>query len=92
MIVRVLGEGQFDVPDDRLDELNELDEEILRAVEVGDLKAFSRALEALLAEVRRAGSPMAHDHLGPSDLVLPGPDATLDEVRGLLDEEGLIPG
>jgi len=92
VIVRVLGEGQFDVPDDRLDELNELDEEILRAVEAGDLEAFSRALEALLAEVRRAGSPMAHDHLGPSDLVLPGPDATLDEVRGLLDEDGLIPG
>ena len=92
MIVRVLGEGQFAVPDDSLDELNELDEEILHAVESRDQEAFARGLVALVAEIREVGTMVANDHLGPSDLVLPSPDATLDEVRALLDEEGLIPG
>ena len=35
---------------------------------------------------------MADDYIGPSELILPGADATLDEVRELLSDEGLIPG
>ena len=92
MIVRILGEGQFEVPDDRLDALNEHDEGIVRAVEAGDEAAFDRSLEALLTGVRETGQAVADDYLGPSDLVLPGPDATIEDVRALLSEEGLIPG
>ena len=92
MIVRILGEGQFEVPDDQLDELNDLDEELTRAVEGGDEAAFSSALQGLLAGVRESGRRLSDDHLGPSDLVLPDPDSTLEEVQGLLGGEGLIPG
>jgi len=38
------------------------------------------------------GKPVPADHLGPSEFIIPGDDATLDEVRDLLSEEGLIPG
>ncbi len=38
-----------------------------------------------------AGSPLPIDSLVSSDLVLPAPDATLDEVRDLLGDEGLVP-
>jgi hypothetical protein len=38
------------------------------------------------------GTPVGEDVLVPSDLLLPHADATLDEVRDLLGEEGLIPG
>lgn len=92
MIVRILGVGQFEVSDDRLEALNEHDEAIVRAVEAGDEVAFDRSLEALLAGVREAGRPVPDDHLGSSDLMLPGPDATIEDVRVLLSEEGLIPG
>jgi Cu+-exporting ATPase len=64
----------------------------VRAVEAGDEAAFDRSLEALLAGVRETGRPVPDDYLGPSDLVLPGPDATIEDVRALLSEEGLIPG
>ena len=92
MIVRIMGEGQFDVPDEHLDELNKLDDALAEAVEGGDAGSFRTALESLLASVRTQGAELPGDYLGPSELVLPGPDATIDEVRAVLGEEGLIPG
>jgi len=94
MIVRILGEGQFDVDDDRLSELNELDDQVQAAVETGDHDLFAQALALLVTGVRTAGKELAEDYLGPSDLVIPGPDSTLEEVSELLvdNEEGLIPG
>ena len=93
MILRILGEGQFDVPAERMDELNRLDEEVQAAVDAGDADAFTRALARLITGVRTAGRELPDDFLGPSDLVIPGPDATLDEVADeLAGGEGLIPG
>ena len=92
MIVRVLGEGQYDVPDGHADSLNEHDRLITEALEAGDKPGFRRALLALIASVRTAGTRLADDALVPSDVVLPGDDATIDEVRELLGDEGLVPG
>jgi hypothetical protein len=92
MIVRIMGEGQFDVPQARVDELNRLDQDLLKAVDADDEDGFRTALEGLLASVRTAGTELPDDYLGPSELVLPGPDATIEEVRAVLGEEGLIPG
>ena len=92
MIVRILGEGQLDVPDDQLDRLNELDAQVETAVETGDESQFADSLQALLDGVRSAGVPLPDDSLEESDLVLPPADASLEEVRELLGDEGLIPG
>jgi hypothetical protein len=92
MIVRIMGEGQFEVPAEHLDELNRLDDQLMKAVDAGDEGSFTTALEALLTSVRTAGDELPVDYLGPSDLVLPGPDATIEEVREVLGDEGLIPG
>ena len=92
MIVRILGEGQFEVADDQLERLNELDAAVESAVEAGDTDAFATALTALLDGVRQAGAPLAVDSLEDSDLILPPADATIDEVRELLNDDGLIPG
>lgn len=92
MIVRILGEGQFDVPDEDLDHLNDLDDELQAAVDAGDHDRFSAALGLLLARVREHASPHELTDLVPSDVVLPGTDSTLEEVRGLLADDGLIPG
>jgi hypothetical protein len=91
MILRILGEGQFEIADDELEVLNGLDAELVSAVESDDTEAFEAGLERLLAEVRAAGERLPDDYLGPSELVLPGPGARLAEVRDMLGEEGLIP-
>jgi hypothetical protein len=92
MIVRIMGEGQFEVPQERVDELNRLDQELQKAVDADDEDAFSKALQGLLSSVRTAGKELPEDYLGPSELVLPSPDSTIEEVRAVLGEEGLIPG
>ncbi|WP_333769674.1 PspA-associated protein PspAA [Streptomyces sp. IBSBF 2435] len=92
MIVRIMGEGQVRLADAALTELNELDNELLAAVEAGDEEGFRRTLGALLDSVRRLGEPLPDDALAPSELILPTADATLDEVRAMLKDDGLIPG
>lgn len=92
MIIRILGQGQLEVPDAASAELNELDAAVEAAVDRGDDAAFRLALAALLAKVEEVGSPADVADLRPSELIIPGPDASMDEVRRLLTDEGLIPG
>ncbi|MDH6227311.1 MULTISPECIES: PspA-associated protein PspAA [Streptomyces] len=92
MIVRIMGEGQVRLSDSHLAELSVLDDELLSEMEQGDGPGFRRTLQALLDKVRELGEPLPDDSLEPSELILPAPDATLDEVRGLLSDDGLIPG
>ncbi|MER6256895.1 hypothetical protein ABT224_36690 [Streptomyces sp. NPDC001584] len=92
MIVRIMGEGQVEVADSHFPELNKLDDELLAEMESGDEEGFQRTLGALLDAVRRLGTPLPDDALEPSELILPGDDADLDEVREMLSDDGLIPG
>jgi hypothetical protein len=92
MIVRIVGEGQFQVPSALLDELNELDNRIVRVVARGDQTAYHEAFARLLTLVRRRGQPLAHDDLRPSDVILPAADTTFDEAHQLFVGEGLVPG
>jgi hypothetical protein len=92
MIVRILGEGQWDVDEAHIDALNTLDSQVEAAVEAGEEDTFRSTLLELLTAIRTAGSPLADDSLVDSGLILPPSDATIEEVRELLGDEGLIPG
>ncbi|MET7361567.1 hypothetical protein ABZS76_24385 [Streptomyces sp. NPDC005562] len=92
MIVRIMGEGQVKLADSHFAELNKLDDDLLEEMESGDEPGFRRTLHALLDKVRELGTPLPDDALEPSELILPSPDATLDEVRDMLNDDGLIPG
>ncbi len=92
MIVRILTEGQWELADGHVDALNTLDAEVETAIEAGDQTTFTQSLEQLLNAIRTAGEPLPDDSLVDSDLILPPADATLEEVRELLGDDGLIPG
>jgi len=92
MIVRIMGEGQVRLADSHLTELNKLDDVLLEEMENGDGPGFRATLQSLLAKVRELGDPLPDDSLEPSELILPAEDATLEEVRDLLSDDGLIPG
>jgi hypothetical protein len=92
VIVRILTEGQYDVSDEALSRLNQLDAALEAAVSAGDAAAFDAALSALLDGVRTVGVPHAADTLDESDVILPPADATIDDVREMLGGDGLIPG
>jgi hypothetical protein len=92
VIVRILGEGQYDVSDEAVSALNDLDAKVESAIENNDEAAFRDSLAALLDGVRTAGVPHDAESLDTSDLILPMPDASLAEVKDMLSGDGLIPG
>ncbi|MPZ94974.1 MAG: hypothetical protein GEU96_08685 [Propionibacteriales bacterium] len=92
MIIRIMAEGQWELADDQVDGLNALDSAVEKAVEGGEEAVFRTALDDLLASVRAQGTEVPVDTLVDSDLILPPSDATIDDVRALLSDEGLIPG
>ncbi len=92
MIIRIMGEGQFRLPEGAVEELNHLDTDLESAVERHDEDAFHTALRKLLDRARDLGEVLPPDAIEPSDLILPGEGATIEEVRDLLADGGLIPG
>jgi hypothetical protein len=91
MIIRIMGEGQWEIDDGHLEPLNRLDAAVEEAVGARDEVAFSQGLAALLHAVRVEGTRLEDDSLEDSDLILPPSDATMEEVRALLGDEGLVP-
>ncbi len=87
MIIRILGDGQFEVADADKAKLDELDAAVDRAISAGDEVAFQAALTALDSEIRRAGTPIAASTILPSDLILPHEGASLSEISELLGSE-----
>ena len=91
MIVRILTEGQYNLPGAHLDRLNELDNRLVEVVESEDEGAFDGLLKEMLDVVREHGSPVPLDEIVESDIVLPEPDITLAEAERIFTGEGIIP-
>ena len=91
MIVRLMGEGQFEVDDEVAKGLNDLDEQAGEAVERGDEEQLHALLERMAEAVRTNGSRVPDDDLRPSEAIVPPGDLSLDEARELFEGEGLIP-
>lgn len=91
MIVRIAGEGQFEVPDELAGRLNELDNEAVAAVEAGDEPAFQDTFRQLLQLIETDGSPLPNEELAVSDVIVPPRDITFDEAKAEFTGDGLIP-
>jgi hypothetical protein len=91
MIVRLMGEGQYRIDDGAREQLNELDDRALAALEQDDEPALDGMLDEMWQVVRNRGERLADEDLSPSDLVIPPSDLTLEETRKLFSEEGLVP-
>jgi hypothetical protein len=87
MIVRILGEGRFDVPEADMPAVEQLDAQLTDAVDRNDATGFDSALSDLITEIRHTGTPVPADDLQTSGLVVPHPGSTLAEVKDLLTEE-----
>jgi hypothetical protein len=90
VIVRILGEGQYRLDDSAQAKLGPLDTKLGAAVDRNDTAEFGEALNGALRLVRETGTLVPADTLEPSDLILPHEGASLDEVRKLLAEDGII--
>ena len=91
MIVRLMNEGQWQVDDELLVRLNELDDLAQAALERDDEEELDGHLEEMWRLVKADGEQLPPDELRPSDVLIPPSDLTLEETRALFSEDGLIP-
>ncbi len=91
MIVRILSEGQFKLPDNVQTQLNEIDNEAVSAVEAGDEGRFQELFNKMLELVESGGEPVPDDELVESQVIIPPRDLTFEEAKGEFTGEGLIP-
>jgi hypothetical protein len=81
VIVRIATEGQYEVPDTLYDELNELDNRAVEAVDASDEELFYDSYRALIELVRERGTRLGPEELRESAIVLPPPDLSLEEAE-----------
>jgi hypothetical protein len=92
MIVRISNEGQYELDDGDLEQLNELDNAAVAACDDVDEQRFHEVFMQLLDYVRSKGKLVGDDELFGSDIILPPPDVSLEEAKTAFQGEGLIPG
>ncbi len=89
MIVRILGEGQYELDGAMTNDLDHLDAQLNAALEGGDQAGFDRVLTELVEKIRSGGKELEPDRIVPSDLTVPAVGSTIEEVRQLLTSEDL---
>jgi 2-phospho-L-lactate transferase/gluconeogenesis factor (CofD/UPF0052 family) len=86
MIVRILTDNQYRIPDESMAVISELDNRLLEATEKNDEQAFSTLLAQLIDFIKTNGTVVPHSELVPSNLVVPAPDMTLQEAQRILEQ------
>jgi len=90
MIVRIMGEGQYEVDNCLLDQLNIIDNRIVDHVSQGKQKEFREELEKLISTVKMKGKQLDLKAVITSDVIIPPKDLTLEEAKGIFKGYGLI--
>ncbi len=90
MIVRLMGEGQYEIDKKHLGTVNKIDNDIVKIVNSRDEIAFKAEFKKLNDYVRKNGKKVPHEIIKPSDIIIPPADITLEEARKIFKGEGLI--
>ena len=90
MIVRLMGEGQFEVDKKHVDEINKIDNTLVNIVNKGDEKTFKVEFKKLTDTVRKYGKPLSNDILKPSEIIIPPADISIEDAKKIFKGEGLI--
>jgi hypothetical protein len=91
MIVRIMGEGQFQVSSALLDRLNELDNKIVEELGKGNEKRMRALLSEMIMLVKKDATPLNPKEIRASDVIIPPEDLKLEEAKELFTGAGLIP-
>src|SRR5215472_14415442 len=90
MIVRIPGEGQWEIHGEMLDDLDRCDQALIQALHDADASGFEAAIGEMTRSVRTHGRRLSPEELVESDLVLPPADATLEEIEPLFVNEAVL--
>jgi hypothetical protein len=91
VIARIATEDQFEIPQERYEELNDLDNAVVAAVEANDEEAYATTFAQLVEFIHANGRKLGDDELRESDVIVPPSDTSLEEARADFSGEGIIP-
>ena len=91
MIVRLMGEGQYELEKKHVDEVNKIDNNIVKIVNTGNENDFRTEFKKLSDYVRKNGKKLSDDIIKPSGIIIPPSDLTLDEAKKIFAGDGLFP-
>jgi len=92
MIIRIMGEGQYNVKSSNFDKLNKIDNKIVEYVQKGDEKKYKKGLADLIGMIHREGIMLDNEDLIESDVIVPPADMTLEEARQVFRGTGIFKG
>lgn len=90
MIIRIMEEGQFRVPGELYDKLNEMDNIIVDFVAEEREKEFRSELAKLINTIRENGTPLEAEELLESDIIVPPEDLSLEEAKDVFTGCGIF--
>jgi hypothetical protein len=91
VIVRIATEGQYELPQNHYERVNELDNQCVEAAQAGDEARFRELFTQMIELVRSEGRELGDEELSHSDVILPPSDTSLEEAQQEFSGEGLIP-
>lgn len=90
MIIRIMGEGQYKVPEAFCDELNQIDNRIVHMVEEGKAVEFRNELVKLIFEIKEKGEPIEAEEILESDIIVPPEDLSFEEAKAVFKGSGIF--
>lgn len=88
MIVRISGEGQYELDDAEGVQLEKLDAALTGALEAGDEQSFHQHLNDVLTFIRKQGDPVPAGRVVPSQVIIPPDDVTMAEAQRFFSDDG----
>jgi hypothetical protein len=90
LIIRIMGEGQYRIPDALCDELNQIDNRIVKLVEEDKALEFRNELAKLISEIKENGEPVEAEEILTSDIIVPPGDLSLKEAKAVFKGSGIF--
>lgn len=90
MIIRIVGEGQYEVPGSLFDELNAIDNRIVEIISKENEKDFKIELSRLINKIKTSGKMLSDADIKESDVIVPPGDLTLKEAKEIFTGSGIF--
>lgn len=90
MIIRIVSEGQYEVPSSLFDELNVIDNTIVELVSKGNEEEYGQELSKLIGMIKTNGKKLDDSDIVESSIIVPPSDLTFEEAKEIFTGVGVF--
>ena len=90
MIIRIVSEGQYEIPSSLFDELNAIDNTIVELVSKGNEEEYGKELSKLIDMIKTNGKQLDDSDIVESNIIVPPGDLTFEEAKEIFTGVGVF--